>query len=132
MFNVVLGSPALSNGSCGNSLFRNLSIQEERVMKRVLTMTLYAAIFGCLPVRAHGSPDAAGDFPSRPIRWIMPFPPGGPSDTAARLIGQHLSERIKQPVLVDNRAGASGSIGMEAAARSAPDGYTIVFGAPGS
>jgi len=111
-------------------LFRNLSIKEERVMKRVLAMTLFAAVFGCPPLRAQSSADA--DFPSRPIRWIMPFPPGGPSDTAARLIGQRLSERLKQPVLVDNRAGASGSIGMEAAARSTPDGYTIVFGAPGS
>ena len=101
-------------------------------MKRVLAMTLLAAIFGWTAVRAQSALDAAANFPSKPIRWIMPFPPGGPSDTVARIVGQRLSARLKQPVLVDNRAGASGNIGMEAAARAAPDGYTIVFGAPGS
>ena len=101
-------------------------------MKRVLAMTLLAAIFGWPAVRAQSPLDPAANFPSKPIRWIMPFPPGGPSDTVARIVGQRLSARLKQPVLVDNRAGASGNIGMEAAARAAPDGYTIVFGAPGS
>ena len=101
-------------------------------MKLVLAMTLVVAAFGCPLVRAQSSSNAAADFPSRPIRWIMPFPPGGPSDALARIIGQRLGERLKQPVLVDNRAGASGSVGMEMAAHSAPDGYTIVFAAPGS
>jgi tripartite-type tricarboxylate transporter receptor subunit TctC len=101
-------------------------------MRLALAVSLLAAIFGCPALWAQGAPAAAADFPSRPIRWIMPFPPGGPSDAVARIIGQRLSERLKQPVLIDNRAGASGSIGMEAAARSAADGYTIVFAAPGS
>jgi len=101
-------------------------------MKRVLAMTLLAAIFGWPAVRAQSPLDAAAHYPSKPIRWIMPFPPGGPSDAVARIVGQRLSARLKQPVLVDNRPGASGNIGMEAAARAAPDGYTIVFGAPGS
>ena len=101
-------------------------------MKRVLAMTLLAAIFGWPAVHAQSPLDAATHYPSKPIRWIMPFPPGGPSDAVARIVGQRLSARLKQPVLVDNRPGASGNIGMEAAARAAPDGYTIVFGAPGS
>src|SRR5256712_14213330 len=100
---------------------------KRRVMKRVLAMTLLAAIFGWPAVRAQSPWDPAANFPSKPIRWIMPFPPGGPSDTVARIVGQRLSARLKQPVLVDNRAGASGNIGMEAAARAAPDGYTIVL-----
>ena len=88
--------------------------------------------FGMLAAaNLHGRALAA-DFPSRPVRWIMPFPPGGPSDVVARVLAQRLGERLKQPVLVDNRAGASGAIGMEAAARAAPDGHTIVFAAPGT
>jgi tripartite-type tricarboxylate transporter receptor subunit TctC len=87
----------------------------------------FGLLAACFTASAH-----AADFPSKPIRWIMPLPPGGPSDAVARIVGQRLSERLKQPVLIDNRAGAFGAIGMEAAARAAPDGYTIVFGAPGT
>jgi tripartite-type tricarboxylate transporter receptor subunit TctC len=73
------------------------------------------------------SPD--GDrFPSKPIHWIVPYPPGGPTDVVARIVGQRLSERLRQPVLIENRAGAFGNIGLEAAARAAPDGYTLAFG----
>jgi tripartite-type tricarboxylate transporter receptor subunit TctC len=68
-------------------------------------------------------------FPAKPIRWIVPYPPGGPADLVARIIGRALGERLKQPVLVENRAGAFANIGMEAAARAAPDGYTLAFGA---
>lgn len=71
-------------------------------------------------------------YPTKPLRWILPFPPGGPSDMLARLVAERLAQRLQQPVLIDNRAGATGAIGMELAARAAPDGHTIVFGAPGS
>ena len=64
-------------------------------------------------------------WPAKPIRLVVPFPPGGPTDTAGRIIGAALSERIRQPIVVDNKAGASGSIGIEQVIRSAPDGYTI-------
>lgn len=68
---------------------------------------------------------AQGVWPSRPIRVIVPYPPGGPTDTATRILGAALSERLKQPVIVENKAGASGSIGIEQVVRSAPDGYTL-------
>jgi len=68
---------------------------------------------------------AAQDFPSKPIRLIVPFPAGGPNDIIARVVGQKMSELIKQPVLIDNRGGQAGVLGTDAIAKSAPDGYTI-------
>ena len=66
-------------------------------------------------------------YPAKPIRWIIPYPPGGTSDFLARLIGQKMTESWKQAVIVDNRAGANGNIGTEAAARSPADGYTMLL-----
>ena len=70
----------------------------------------------------------AQEWPSKPIRFIAPNLPGGPTDILARLIGQKLAESLGQPVIIENRAGAAGNIGTEAAAKSAPDGYTLVTG----
>jgi tripartite-type tricarboxylate transporter receptor subunit TctC len=72
--------------------------------------------------------DAATGYPSRPVRFIVPYPPGGITDILARTIAQHLTAGWGQQVIVDNRAGASGNIGVDIAARANPDGYTIVFG----
>ena len=69
--------------------------------------------------------DSSATFPNRPIRMIVPFPAGGPSDIVARLIGQKMSEDWGQPVVIENRAGGNTTIGAVAAARSAPDGYTL-------
>ena len=68
------------------------------------------------------------DYPSRPIRIIVPFPAGGTADLLARQIGQIMSEALRQQVLIENRAGAGGNIGADLAARSKPDGYTLLMG----
>ena len=68
---------------------------------------------------------AAEDFPAKPIRLIVPFPPGGPNDIIARVIGQRMSEIVHQPIVIDNRGGQAGVLGTDAIAKSAPDGYTI-------
>ncbi|MCC7079684.1 MAG: tripartite tricarboxylate transporter substrate binding protein [Burkholderiales bacterium] len=67
-------------------------------------------------------------YPSKPIRMIVPFPAGGGSDSTARILGQRLSERVKQQIVVDNRVGAAGTIGTEIASRAAPNGYTLLLG----
>ncbi|HXN68469.1 MAG TPA: tripartite tricarboxylate transporter substrate binding protein [Bradyrhizobium sp.] len=67
----------------------------------------------------------AEDFPARSIRLIVPFPPGGPNDIIARLVGQRMSELTRQPVVIDNRAGQAGVLGTDAVAKANPDGYTI-------
>ncbi|MDP3138276.1 MAG: tripartite tricarboxylate transporter substrate binding protein [Burkholderiaceae bacterium] len=67
-------------------------------------------------------------WPSRPIKMILPLAPGGGSDLAARVVAQALGDALGQPVLVDNRVGANGIVGVDAASKSAPDGYTILFG----
>jgi len=72
-------------------------------------------------------PTAAQEWPAKPIKLIVPFPPGGPTDTASRVVGQKLAERLKQPVVVENRAGASGTIAAQFVSKSAPDGYTFMM-----
>src|SRR5260221_10593867 len=74
---------------------------------------------------ALSNPAAAQDYPVRPVRLIIPFPPGGSNDVVGRLIATHLAERLGKQVVVDNRGGAGGVIGTEAVAKSPPDGYTL-------
>ena len=71
----------------------------------------------------------AADFPQKPIRFIVPYTPGGTTDLVARTVGQKMSEKLGQPVLIDNRGAAGGNIGMAAVAKAPADGYTIGFGA---
>ena len=79
-----------------------------------------------------GSPDAgAQGYPNRPVRMIVPFPPGGGTDILARIVAQKLGERLGQQVIVDNRPGAGTNIGMELAARAVPDGYTLLMASIG-
>ncbi|WP_431285212.1 Bug family tripartite tricarboxylate transporter substrate binding protein [Humitalea sp. 24SJ18S-53] len=87
---------------------------------------LASAAGAVLPLRAR----AAG-FPDRTIRIVLPFAPGGNSDIVARLVAPQMAQRLGQAVVVDNRAGAGGSIGASAVARSRPDGYTVLFGSSG-
>ena len=68
----------------------------------------------------------AADYPNRPIRVVVPWPPGGPTDAVARVLSQEISETLRQPVVIDNKAGATGVLGSDFVAKAAPDGYTIV------
>jgi tripartite-type tricarboxylate transporter receptor subunit TctC len=88
-------------------------------------MKILSALVTGLAVLLWPALAAAQDFPNKPIRLIVPFPAGGPNDIIARVVGQRMSELIRQPVLIDNRGGQAGVLGTDAVAKSNPDGYTI-------
>jgi tripartite-type tricarboxylate transporter receptor subunit TctC len=82
-------------------------------------------------VAVYTGPAAAADpYPTRPIRWVVPWPAGGVADTQARIIADQLSKALGQQVLIDNRAGASGALGADLVAKAKPDGYTILYVSP--
>ncbi|MBG9390669.1 tripartite tricarboxylate transporter substrate binding protein [Caenimonas aquaedulcis] len=87
-----------------------------------------ALVLGSLALAYAGAFAQTGPYPSRPIKLIVGYPAGGASDVAARIIGQKLSERMGQAVVVENRAGSAGNIGADAVAKAAPDGYTLLLG----
>jgi tripartite-type tricarboxylate transporter receptor subunit TctC len=91
----------------------------------LLSRLFCLALLGCcclLPVTA-----AAVDYPARPVRWIVPYPPGGTTDILARIIGAFLSERLGQQFVIENRPGGGNNIGTEAVVTAAPDGYTVLL-----
>ena len=101
-------------------------------MKRATTwgaVTLMALIVG---LSVPGSAFPQGAYPSKPVRLIVPWPPGGGADVLSRMLSPKLSEALGQQVVIDNRGGAAGNIGAEMAAKSPPDGYTIVFAYSGT
>jgi tripartite-type tricarboxylate transporter receptor subunit TctC len=93
------------------------SLKRSAVAAACLQLTLTAAM-----------PCVAQEYPTKPLRFIAPNLPGGPTDILARLVGQKLTESMGQPVIIENRAGAAGNIGTEIAAKAPPDGYTLVTG----
>ena len=88
-------------------------------MKHFLLITVAAFVI---------SPAIAETWPTRPIRFIVPFAPGGGGDVVGRIIGQRMSEQLGKPLIIDNRAGGGGTLGCELAAKAAPDGYTLLLG----
>jgi len=96
-------------------------------MQRRTLMRTAAAVTLSITLSVLAGTAFADTYPSRPIRMIVPFPPGGTLDTVARLLAQKLSEQMGQQLIVDNRAGGNGLIGADAVSKSAPDGYTLLF-----
>ena len=78
------------------------------------------------------APAAAQDYPTRPITLIVPFAAGGPTDVIARIVGDHMSRTLGQPLVIENMVGAGGTTGSTRAKRAAPDGYTIIMGHMGT
>ena len=99
-----------------------LTIRRRGALK-LASLALIAALLPATPF--------AQTYPNKPVKVVVPFPPGGAVDTIARVVGQRLSEQLAQPVIVDNRPGASANIGTELVAKAAPDGYTLLMAANG-
>jgi tripartite-type tricarboxylate transporter receptor subunit TctC len=102
-------------------------------MRSTTATIVLAAAVAAAAVLATPAPEVSAQaWPSKPIRIIVPFPPGNTVDTQSRLIGPKLTERLGQPVIVENRVGASGMLGLDVVAKAAPDGYTIGAGQGGN
>jgi len=85
----------------------------------------FALMLAALAIAAQGI--QAQEWPVKPVRFIVPYPPGGGTDVIARIVQQRMSEGLRQPIVIENRGGAGGAVGTEAAAKAAPDGYTFLF-----
>jgi tripartite-type tricarboxylate transporter receptor subunit TctC len=92
--------------------------------KPALRCAILAVVCGVIAV----APAAAQSYPARPVKLVVPFPPGGPVDVSARILAQHLPRTLGQTIVVENRAGAAGSLGAKAVAAADPDGYTLLCG----
>ena len=92
-----------------------------------LSSRLIARLSAGLLTAAFAAPALAQSYPAKPVRIVVPYPPGGPNDIVARTVGQKLSEQLGQPVIVDNKPGASGNIGAESVAKSPADGYSLLL-----
>jgi tripartite-type tricarboxylate transporter receptor subunit TctC len=102
-----------------------------KIKQRAWTRRLFvgAALALALPATSVWAQAGGADFPAKPIRFIVPYPPGGPLDTMARMLAEKVHGALAQPVIVENRAGAGGNIGANLVAKASPDGYTLVMGA---
>jgi len=110
---------------------KTMAVSVEIVVNLRIVSRVVAVI--ALLSAAQGTASAQGasaEYPTRGLRLILPFPPGGGTDTLGRIIGQRLSDALGQPVIPENRPGAGGNVGNDVAAKSPPDGYTLLLGAP--
>src|SRR3954452_2859551 len=92
-----------------------------RLLSRLVPVLALACATIALPAAAQS------DFPNKPIKWVVPYPPGGSTDLLARLMGQYLSAKMGQQFIIENRAGGGNNIGTDFAAKSPPDGYTLIL-----
>src|SRR5688500_11265488 len=101
---------------------------EEAVRMKPFSRSLIVALALLASPSAHAADKPrANDFPNKPIRWVIPFPPGGSNDLLGRFLGAKLTERLGHQVVIDNRGGANGIIGAEMVANSPADGYTLLM-----
>ena len=103
-------------------------MKTRRAIGRLCLLGAGAMLLACAGLGTFPHAAEAQSWPSKPIKLIVPWPPGGGVDTAARMISQPLSEKLGQPIVVENRPGAAGNIGTALAAREKPDGYTLLLG----
>lgn len=96
------------------------------MMKRYVVLAILLASVGFI------APGFAEEFPNRPITWVVPFAPGGITDTTSRIVAEEMSKALGQSVLIDNRGGGGGTVGTEQVARAKPDGYTMIYGTQGT
>src|SRR5262249_44486769 len=116
---VITGSPASSGRRpCSRFLLEPMMPSLPRLLSLLIVLLPAAAV--------------AQEFPVKPIKLIVPFPPGGPNDIIARAVGQRMQEIGGQPVTIDNRGGAGGVLGTDAVAKAEPDGYTIAITSAGA
>jgi len=96
--------------------------QTMTIRRKLISLVATAALSAVLPLAAM----AQADYPSKPVKIIVPFPPGGTSDVMGRMMSEELGKVLKQPVIVENIGGAGGVVGTERGSKAAPDGYTII------
>jgi tripartite-type tricarboxylate transporter receptor subunit TctC len=94
--------------------------------KRFVVLAIWLACIGSIV------PASAEEFPTRPITWVVPFAPGGITDTTSRIVAEEMARSLGQSVIIDNRGGAGGTVGTEQVARAKPDGYTMIYGTQGT
>ncbi|MBA2397358.1 MAG: tripartite tricarboxylate transporter substrate binding protein [Bradyrhizobium sp.] len=99
--------------------------------KRFVVLAIWFAL-ACAIAPASIEKASAEEFPSRPITWVVPFAPGGITDTTSRIVAEEMAKTLGQTVLIDNRGGAGGTVGTEQVARAKPDGYTMIYGTQGT
>ena len=119
----------MSGGREVQKVFGRRRFDRDTAVKRAMTLACAIAV-ATLLAGVTASPLFAQTYPNKPIRFILPFPPGGPTDILGRILGQKLVERLGQPVIPENRPGAGANIGLEIGAKARPDGYTLTLASP--